>query len=275
VTNEGGLPVPGPALLFCPGDRPDRFTKAAAAADTVIIDLEDAVALEAKRAARAAVQSAALDPARTIVRVNPVASGQQEADLSAVRSTPFRLLMLAKAESATELDRLDGFRVIALCESAAGVAAADELAAHPAVVGLAWGTEDLAASLGGTSSRGPDGRYRDVARYARSRVLIAAGAAGKAAFDAVHLDIADEDGLAAEATDAAASGFSGTMCIHPRQVPVVRRAFAPSPDAVTWAHRVLATAESAGGGVFVVDGRMVDEPLLRQARRIVSYAKES
>lgn len=265
-------PLLGPALLFCPGDRPDRFAKAAAAADTVILDLEDAVAPGAKDAARAAVQGSELDPARTVVRVNPAGSGLQAADLAAVRASPFRLLMLAKAESTAELDALEGFRVIALCESARGVVAAEQLAAHPAVVGLSWGAEDLAASLGGRSSRFENGDYRDVARSARARVLLAAGAAGKAAFDAVHLDIADTEGLAAEATDAAESGLAGSMCIHPSQVEVIRRAFAPSADALDWARRVLAAAGTAGSGVFVVDGRMIDEPLLRQARRIVAAA---
>ncbi|MCL2515647.1 MAG: CoA ester lyase [Microbacteriaceae bacterium] len=273
----GGL---GPALLFCPGDRPDRYAKAAAAADAVIVDLEDAVGFGAKDAARAALRAAAgvLDPARTIVRVNPAASGLQAADLEAVRATPFRLVMLAKAESAAEVDRLadvsgvNGRRVIALCETARGVAVAEQLSAHPAVLGLAWGAEDLVASLGGTSSRSPDGGYRDVARAARARVLLAAGAAGKPAFDAVHLDLADEAGLAAEAEDAAASGFAGTLCIHPRQVAVVRRAFAPSPETLAWARAVLRAAEAAGGGVFAVDGRMVDEPLLRQARELVRRA---
>jgi citrate lyase subunit beta/citryl-CoA lyase len=260
----------GPALLFCPGDRPERFAKAAAAADMVILDLEDAVAPAAKDAARAAVRQAELDPARTIVRVNAASSGQQFADLAAVRASPFRFVMLAKAESTVELDRLEGFSVIALCESARGVLAVEELAAHPSVVGLSWGAEDLVASLGGRSSRTPEGGYRDAARHARARVLIAAGAAGKPAFDAVHLDIGDEAGLAAEATDAAASGFAGSMCIHPRQVGTIRRAFAPSPEALAWARRLLSAADAAGSGVFVVDGRMVDEPLLRQARRVVA-----
>ena len=262
----------GPALLFCPGDRPERFAKAAAAADTVILDLEDAVAADAKAAARDAVRAADLDPERTIVRVNSVSSGEQFADLAAVRESPFHLVMLAKAESTAELDRLSGFQVVALCESARGVRAADELARHPSVIALAWGAEDLVASLGGRSSRTAAGTYRDVARVARARVLLAAGAAGKPAFDAVHLDLADEAGLEAEATDAAASGFAGSMCIHPRQVETVRRAFAPTSDELAWAREVLEAARTAGSGVFVVGGRMIDEPLLRQARRIVAAA---
>ena len=129
------------------------------------------------------------------------------------------------------------------------------------------------AGLGGTSSRRPDGAYRDVARYARSRVLLAAAAAGKIAYDAVHLDIADDSGLEAEAADAAASGFAGTVCIHPRQVPVVRAAYRPTPQAVDDAAALLDAAERSGA-VFAWRGRMVDEPLLRQARRILDRARE-
>src|SRR5690606_41530138 len=96
---------------------------------------------------------------------------------------------------------------VALCETAKGVAQADRIAALDNVSALMWGAEDLVASIGGTSSRKPNGRYRDIARYARARVLLAAGARGKAAIDAVHLDIADTKRLAIEAADAAASGF--------------------------------------------------------------------
>ena len=265
----GGV-VLGPALLFCPADRPDRYAKAAAAADAVILDLEDAVAPDRKTAAREALATTPLDLATTVVRVNGAGSGLLDDDLAAVRAAGYRTLMLAKAESTDQLDRLDGslddVRVIALCETPLGVEQASALAAHPAVVALAWGAEDLVAGLGGTSSRGPDGRYRDVARFARSRVLVAAAAAGRVAYDAVHLDLTDDAGLQAEATDAAASGFAGTLCLHPRQVPLVRAAFRPSPAAVEDARALLAEAEGSGA-VFAWRGRMVDEPLLRQARR--------
>jgi citrate lyase subunit beta / citryl-CoA lyase len=262
--------VRGPALLFCPGDRPDRYGKAADAADSVILDLEDAVDPSGKGRAREALAAVDLDPRRTIVRVNPASTGLQEADLAAVRRTSYRTLMLAKAETTAEVDLLDGFGVVALCESPRGVLAAAELAAHPSVVALAWGAEDLVAALGGTSSRGPDGGYRDVARHARARVLLAGAAAGKPVFDAVHLDIADEPGLRAEAEDAAGSGFAGTMCIHPRQADVVRRAFRPSPAAVAQARAILEAAEAADSGVFAFGGRMIDEPVLRQARRTLA-----
>ena len=146
------------------------------------------------------------------------------------------------------------------------------LAAEPNVVALMWGAEDLLAALGGTSSRHADGTYREYARYARSRVLVAAGARGKAAYDAVHLDIADEAGLAAEAADAAASGFAGTACIHPSQVAAVRAAYAPGEERLAWARRMLVAAQDAGGGVFSFEGAMVDGPVLAQARRAVQAA---
>src|ERR1700712_2965813 len=104
----------GPALLFCPGDRPDRYRKAADAADTVIIDLEDAVGLAAKPAARDALISSDLDPARTLVRVNPRATGLLDDDLAALRRTDYRNVMLAKAETSEDVAPLEGFQVMAI-----------------------------------------------------------------------------------------------------------------------------------------------------------------
>ncbi|MGP3534896.1 HpcH/HpaI aldolase/citrate lyase family protein [Microbacterium sp. RD1] len=262
----------GPALLFCPADRPERFAKAAERADAVILDLEDAVSADAKTAARGAVIEADLDPARTIVRVSPPGTEAFVADLATLAQTDFRTIMVAKAESATSLSSIDPrFSILALCETVRGVTAADELAASDRVVGLMWGAEDLVASLGGTSSRDGDGRYRQVARYARSRVLLAAGAAGKAAIDSVYLDIADTTGLSAEAEDAAASGFAATACIHPSQVGVIREAYRPAPELREWAESVLRAAEGERG-VFRFEGRMVDEPVLRHARHVLSRA---
>ncbi|WP_136032329.1 HpcH/HpaI aldolase/citrate lyase family protein [Microbacterium sp. PF5] len=263
----------GPALLFCPADRPERFAKALDRADAVILDLEDAVLPAAKAEARANVRSAALDPARVIVRVNAPSSAEFDADLAALAETGFRTVMVAKSESASDLDRLgDAYDLIALCETARGVHAAPDIAAHPRVVALMWGAEDLVASLGGTSSRTPAGRYRDVARYARARVLLEAGSYGKAAIDAVHVDIGDLEGLQQEAADAAASGFRATACIHPSQVSIVREAYRPDAETVAWARAVLEAAATERG-VFRFDGRMVDEPVLRHARFVVSRAR--
>ena len=263
----------GPALLFCPADRPERYRKAFDRADAVILDLEDAVAPSDKTAARGHLIESELDPSRVIVRVNPTDSDAFIADLATLSQTDYRRIMLAKAESPKRVARIDQrFEVVALCETAKGVAQADRIAALDNVVALMWGAEDLVASLGGTSSRKANGRYRDIARHARSRVLLAAGARGKAAIDAVHLDIGDAKGLAAEAADAAASGFSATACIHPSQVAIIRDAYRPDDASVAWARKVLSAAEGERG-VFSFDGRMVDEPVLRHARSVLERAR--
>ncbi|MGY4645743.1 HpcH/HpaI aldolase/citrate lyase family protein [Cellulomonas sp. URHB0016] len=264
----------GPALLFCPADRPDRYEKAAARADGVILDLEDAVGPAAKAEARTSLTSVLLDPATTIVRVNPVGSPEFSADLAALRDTPYRTVMLAKSAAAADLRALAEYDVIALVETATGVLNAASLAASPHVVGLMWGAEDLVASLGGTSSRRPDGRYRLVAEHARSTVLVAAGAHGKAAIDAVHVDLADVDGLAAEAADAAASGFMATACLHPSQVDVIRDAYRPQDAELDWARSVLRAAESQHG-VFRWQDRMVDGPVLRHAEQVLHRARRA
>lgn len=263
----------GPALLFCPADRPERYAKALERADAVILDLEDAVAPGDKTAARGHLIESELDPARVIVRVNPPETDAFVADLATLSQTDYRRIMVAKSESPKRVGRIDArFEVIVLCETAKGVAQADRLAALDNVTALMWGAEDLVASLGGTSSRKPNGRYRDIARYARSHVLLAAGARGKAAIDAVHLDIADTKRLTIEATDAAASGFAATACIHPSQVEIIRAVYRPDRKTVEWARGVLAAADGERG-VFSYGGRMVDEPVLRHARGVLARAE--
>ncbi|MGV8884775.1 MAG: HpcH/HpaI aldolase/citrate lyase family protein [Microbacteriaceae bacterium] len=264
----------GPSLLFCPADRPDRFEKAAERADAVILDLEDAVAPDRKAAARDALTSTKLDPATTIVRVNAFGSGYFADDLVALAHTEYRTVMVAKAESAEQLSGLDRYSLIALCETALGVIRAPEIAVSKNVVALMWGAEDLVASLAGTSSRFETGEYRDVARHARSSVLLAAGAFGKAAIDAVHVDIADTAGLDAEARDAAASGFAATAVIHPSQVATVRAAYGPTPAELEWAQKVVAAAAD-NRGVFQLDGRMVDGPVVRHAERVMRGSQHS
>ena len=275
---EETLPL-GPSLLFCPGDRPDRFAKAAARADAVILDLEDAVAPDHKQAAREAVAAHRLDPTRTIVRVNPPGGPDFTADVNALAPLRPRWVMLPKAGSPAEVGRLvaalPSAKVLVLCETARGILAAPELAAHPDVVALMWGGEDLVADLGGTSSRGADGSYREVVRHARASVLLAARARGLSAIDGVHLDLKDHEGLREEAADAAASGFTATACLHPDQVGVVRAAYAPEPEDLERARALLAAAEEHGSGVFAHEGRMVDGPLLRHARTLLARAEST
>ena len=261
----------GPALLFCPADRPDRYAKAAQRADAVILDLEDAVAPGDKAAAREALVAHPLDPASTIVRLNAVDSGHLAEDLAAVARTDYRLLMLAKTESAEQIAVLAGFEVIALCETAAGIVNVRSIATAPGVIAVMWGAEDLVASLGGTSSRHEDGRYRAVASHARSSILLAVGAAGRAAIDSVYVDIPDLSGLALEALDARASGFAATACIHPSQVAVIQDAYRPTTEEVALATAMLVAAEGQRGA-FRFDGRMVDEPVLRHSRATLARA---
>lgn len=262
----------GPALLFCPADRPERYRKAADRADAVIIDLEDAVAPAARAGARTALIAHPLDPKRTIVRVNAVDSVDFALDLAALEQTEYGLVMAPKAVSALHMAALSQYEVIALCETAAGILAAADIAAAPNVVALMWGAEDLVASLGGTSSRFADGRYRAVARHARSSVLLAAGAHDKAAIDSVFIAIGDTAGLAVEAEDAVGSGFCATACIHPSQVAVIRDAYRPTPAEVAYAWAIL-DAAATEHGVFQYQGRMIDGPLLRHAEAILRRAE--
>lgn len=262
----------GPALLFCPADRPDRYDKALARADAVILDLEDAVADDRKQLARDALTSTIVDPERVIVRVNAAASSHRAADLAALAATPYRVVMLAKCEGTADLVDLEDYEVIPLCETARGVLAAAELAALPEVSALMWGAEDLVTSTGGSSSRFASGAYRDLARHARAAVLLAAAAHGAAAIDAVHLDLDDMDGLGAEAEDAAALGFVATACVHPAQVGIVRAAYRPSAERLEWARDVLEAAR-AEHGVFSFRGTMVDGPVLAQAEAVVRMAR--
>ncbi|BBX95793.1 HpcH/HpaI aldolase/citrate lyase family protein [Mycobacterium lacus] len=268
------LGAAGPGWLFCPADRPERFAKAAAAADVVILDLEDGVAPPEKPAARKALQSTPLDPARTVVRINASGTEEQARDLEALAGTGYTTVMLPKAESAAQVAALAPRDVIALVETARGALSAAEIAAAGNTVGMMWGAEDLIATLGGSSSRRTDGAYRDAPRHVRSTILLAASAFGRLALDAVHLDIRDVEGLREEATDAATVGFDVTVCIHPSQIPVVREAYRPDDEKLAWARRVLAAARNERG-VFAFEGQMVDSPVLRHAEMMVRRAGES
>lgn len=264
----------GPAWLFCPADRPDRYAKALAAADVVIVDLEDAVAPGAKAAARDAlrglVADGAVDWARTVVRVNGADTDDHAADLDLTREIGVHTVMLAKSERAEDV-RAIAHDVVLLLETPLGITRADELAEVDNVVAVMWGADDLVAGLGGTSSRFPDGRYRDLARHARARALIAAKAADRLALDAVHMDIPDTDGLAAECEDAVATGFDATVAIHPSQVVTIRSTYAPSAERVAWAEQLLAHVGD-DRSVTTFQGRMVDGPIYAQAERVLRLA---
>ena len=277
----------GPALLFAPADRPERFAKAAQRSDMVILDLEDGCRSENRPQARENIKACELDPARTIVRINPPGSADFDLDVAAVVASPFTQVMVPKSEDLSIFDATSpetaDWQIIALIETPKGVLRLEEVANHPQVVALFWGAEDLTAALGGTSSRygvdelptngggvsGQPGGYREVPRLTRAQVLLHASAAGKVALDSIHADTADVEGARAEAVDAAASGFAATVSIHPGLVPAIREAYSPTEEQLTWAKKV-AEGAAENSGAFAVDGQMIDTPLLRQAEVILA-----
>ncbi len=284
----------GPALLFCPGSRPERFAKAAERADAVIADLEDAVVPGQKDQARQNVVHAlnwedpGLDPASTMVRINTASSGERDADLDALAGTELRWAVLPKCEAPEELDqvaqRLPGVGLIPQVETPRGVLQAGGLAAHPAVAALFWGTEDLIAGLGGVTARRPDGSPRGVIGHIRHTVLLTAAAGGIPAIDTICGSLHDAKRLAVEAEDAAAEGFIAKACVHPDQVAAVRRAYTPEDTDVEWAKVLIAAFEQEAGlrtgegrgaaptavGAFSFRDEMIDAPVILQAQRILS-----
>ncbi|APT84336.1 HpcH/HpaI aldolase/citrate lyase family protein [Corynebacterium aquilae] len=270
---------PGPAVLFVPSNRPERFAKGAAAADTVILDLEDGAGNCDRNEARSNIANSGLDPQHTIVRVcGPDDEGFAD-DVAAIKNTNFHTIMVPKVQAELP-DILDGFDIIAMIETPTAVINLPHIAADPRVVGLFWGAEDLTQFLGGTHSRiqpdegGPTGRpgpYRTTMSVTRSLMHLHAAANGKYVLDAVHADFKDDAGQYEEAADAARSGFAGTCCIHPAQVPVIRRAYTPDEHQLQWARRVVEEAQ-AHPGAFKLDGEMIDAPLINQAHRVVSRA---
>ncbi|KAA9164390.1 CoA ester lyase [Amycolatopsis acidicola] len=264
----------GPAWLFCPADRPDRWHKALERADVVIVDLEDAVAAENKDSARRAIREAGAPLERIVLRINAAGTRDHELDRALLREIPYRTVMLPKAEDPAAIRALSDQLVVPLIESPRGIERVGELVRPPNVIGAMWGADDLVAAMGGTGSRHVEGGFRDVARYARSRTLIAAKAHGLLALDAVHTDIVDVAGLQAECEDAAAVGFDATVAIHPSQVPVIRQAYRPSAEQVRWASALI-NAAADNHGVRTFEGRMVDGPVLLQAQQILRRHSQS
>ena len=268
--NPAPTPTPAPAsrsYLFVPGDRPERFDKAwASAADEVILDLEDAVAPAHKGRARDAI-AGWLDRARPVwLRVNAVDTEWFADDLRLARAPGVAGVMLSKAEAVpgelATLHQARGVAVIALIETALGLAHARELATAPAVQRLAFGALDFQADLG---IEGDD----DALLFFRSQLVWQSRLAGLAPpVDGVTVAIGDEVVLTRDALRARRLGFGAKLCIHPRQLEVVHAAFAPDDAQRAWAQRVLAALEAGGAGAVALDGRMVDRPVALKAQRI-------
>ena len=267
------------SLLFVPGDRPDRFAKAAASgADALILDLEDSVTPDKKAAARSAVADALAAP-RTLpllVRINPATL---DADLKAVLPHRPDAVMLPKAEGAesvlTLVAQLNGIKVLPIAtETPRAVFQLGSYAdAAPHLFGLTWGAEDLPAAIGAATSRESDGRFTPPYEMLRSLTLFAAHAANTQAIETVYPDFKDTDGLAATAARARRDGFTGMMAIHPAQVAVINAAFTPSEAELAWARAVVAAfAASPGAGALQLDGRMIDAPHLKAAQKPLKRA---
>ncbi|MBB5213828.1 HpcH/HpaI aldolase/citrate lyase family protein [Parapusillimonas granuli] len=264
------------AALFVPASRPERFAKAlAAGADAVIIDLEDAVETGLKAQARAHVlEFARGNPgAAFMLRVNGADTEWFDADIDLCRQCPaLSGVVLPKAESAAQVARAAaaGKPVTPIVESAAGVLALAALAAAPGVERLSFGSLDLMLETG----TAPDtAGARLLLDHIRCQILLHSAACGLAApLDGVHPNFSDLEGLERIATQVAQMGYGGMLCIHPAQVPVIVRAFAPPPDQQAWARRVVAMADETGSFAFQLDGKMVDAPVIERARRILAAA---
>jgi len=261
--------------LFVPGNRPERFAKALATpADIIVLDLEDAVAVDDKSKARDAVatQLAAMTPVerdRIVVRINDVASSWFVLDLRVLLQSGSTQVMLPKAESPEQIAAvraaLPDAKVSALIESARGVAAVDEIAAANGVSRLVFGTLDLALDLDLDTEAGSGGLA-----YAAGRIAVASRIAGlPSPVAGVTPQLDDEPRLLADLAMARQFGFGAKLCIHPRQVDPIHRALQPAAETVEWANRVLA-AEAASPGAAKLDGRMVDRPVVLKAERILA-----
>jgi citrate lyase subunit beta/citryl-CoA lyase len=255
------------SFLFVPGHRSDRFAKAAAAgADVVVLDLEDAVGADRKDEARENVRAWLAEGHDAVVRVNAAGQPWHEDDLAAIagRATA---IMLPKAEDPRQVAGVPA-AVIPLLETAIGIERASAICRVASVIRPTFGSVDLAAQLG------VDHRSHEALRHARSAVVLAAAAAGCGApIDGVTTAVEDEAALRADVGHAVTLGFTAKLCVHPRQIATVNAGFTPSVAEVEWAKAVVAAGSD--GSVSVHNGQMVDRPVLLRAQALLERAGES
>lgn len=285
-------PRPLGTLLFVPGNQPARFDKAmASGADGIILDLEDAVSVQEKDAARAHVfewlragtpagarprsTRALLRGVRLNARQGPYFQQDEEALCQALEAGQGPdLVVVPKVESADDvgscIERWSRHAralppLLALIETAAGLHQVESIAQAPGLAGLGFGAADLSADLGCEMTW-------EALAYARGRMAHAAALGRLELLDVPHLALDDEAGLQAQALRAKAMGFTGKLAIHPRQVGPIRDCFAPTERQIAQARAIVDAADRSQGQVCVVDGRMVDEPVVRSARQILARA---
>jgi citrate lyase subunit beta / citryl-CoA lyase len=278
---------PRRSVLFLPGSNPRALDKARGLpADGLIFDLEDAVALEAKEAARAGVAAAltvgGYAPRELVLRVNPLETAWGHADLACAATLPIDAVLLPKVEAAERVrlvsDMLDSLgappelAVWCMIETPRGVLAAAEIAAaSPRLAALVLGTSDLTKDLHARETRD-----RLPLLTGLGLVLLAARAYGRAALDGVQLDLADAEGFTAACRQGRELGFDGKTLIHPQQIAPANAAFSPSPDEIDRARRLIAAyadASAAGKGAIRVEGRLVEALHVEEARRLLFLAE--
>jgi len=295
--------MPIRSWLFVPGDSETKLAKAPGlGADVVVVDLEDAVAPPAKEAARRKAgrfleihrtQVLAGDRHGRWVRINPLDGPFWRDDLAAVMPGVPHGIMVPKASGpeqlrmlAAELYELEqrcgvptgSTRILPLvsetAQSALGIAAyGDPAFTMPRLAGLTWGAEDLSAAIGASRKRDASGHWTDVFRMIRSTVLLAAHARGVAPIDTLHADFRDLAGLKDIARASYQDGFAGMLAIHPDQVTIINEAFTPPPEELAHALAIIDAFENSGGaGVVQLDGKMLDQPHLAQARALIERA---
>ncbi|EKX63427.1 CoA ester lyase [Streptomyces ipomoeae] len=265
--------------LYVPGDRPEVVAKAlASGADVVIVDLEDAVAPDRKEYARAATADLLSEPppVPVHVRVNPLHTARSSADLKTLTPLPgLSGLRLPKVTSPADVVRVaertapaegGALPLYALVESALGVERAYDIAsAHPAVHGIALGEADLRADLGVRDDTALD--------WPRSRVVLAARAAGlPSPAQSIYPDTRDLDGLSHSCAHGRTLGFIGRAAIHPRQLPVIEKAYAPTQQEIESAQEIIEVAASLPGAHSLPDGRFIDPAVVAGAHRTLTLA---
>jgi len=286
------------SFLFVPGDSERKMAKAAATkADALILDLEDSVSQENIETAREMtaeyLTKTRHDRGRqqVWVRINPLDTPLSLPDLAAVvRGAPdgiiqpktysaadsIKLANYLSALEAREGLEIGSTRILAVAtETAESLFTLNSfIGATDRLFGMTWGAEDLAAALGATTNRKPDGTYEGPYLLARTLCLAAAKAADAQPIDSVYTNFRDAEGLEAEALQARRTGFTGKVAIHPDQVDVINRAFTPSEEEVAFARRVIEAFEKAGGaGTVGLDGKMLDMPHLKQARHVLAMVE--
>ncbi|MGF0313472.1 HpcH/HpaI aldolase/citrate lyase family protein [Rhodococcus sp. IEGM1428] len=258
------------SLLFAPASRPERFDRAdSSGADGIVLDLEDGVAEADKADALGNAITWLRNGSRAIVRINGSGTDWQLHELKRLGDLADVTVMVPKVETIGDINvvaaalRPGRHAIVATVETAWGLLNLPEICSAPSVVRIGFGNVDLATDLG---VRATD---RAALQYSRSAVVAHSRAFGLAApLDGVTLDTKNETVVADDAAYAASLGFGGRICIHPAQVARTNEAFAPSASELEWAARVVAGSEHSAVGV--IDGEMVDKPVVERARRILA-----